>query len=70
MLLRHQWPVPLYNISPHGDVQGGGGKLLNMNRVFRVSVHLSETFLILRTIRLDTIANGDRDSTLVKVLCY
>jgi hypothetical protein len=43
MLHSHLWPAPLYNIVSHYLINGmifgvGGGKLLNVKRLFRFSV--------------------------------
>jgi hypothetical protein len=45
----HLWPAQLYNIFPHHLINGTiKKKLLNTKCVFWFSLHLSETFLILR----------------------
>ena len=70
-LYRHMWSVRLYHIFPHYHINGtiSEKKELNMKYVFWFSIQLvPETFLILRRIERNTVANVNSSSCTVHVI--
>jgi hypothetical protein len=67
LLYCHLWPVRLYNIFSHYLINGTilGAKLLYIKCIVWFSLHLSETFLVLRRIRRDIIINVHSSSSKV-----
>jgi len=60
--------IPFLNYLKKGMIFGGGGELLKKN-VFCFSLQLlSETFLILRTIKRDAVINVPRSSRQVPLI--
>ena len=69
ILYCHLRLIRLYRIFPHCLINGRifGKTLLNMRYLFWSSVHLSETFIILKRIRRDIVINIQRLSSEVPV---